>query len=253
MTKEKILLIAGCSHAAGSEIDGTEDSSYNRDHSFGNILAKRLNMKPVNIAIVGATNTGIARSVSMWFRDVYDPKTMDVNVLISWSEPIRLEIPHNHQYDYKSANPAVDWFDTTQNKYMKVIIGWNGMSDEEKAKTPALHRFMTDNEHYLQVYCVNLVLQLQYMLQSKHVGYIMCNSMQQYTEDNEAIKDFLPLVDPTKYYQMHELDEGFYPKYKRLGYVNEKAKYWHHGKEPHMLYAEELLLFIEENKCLKNY
>ena len=34
MKKEKILLIAGCSHAAGSEIDGDEDSQYNRDHSL---------------------------------------------------------------------------------------------------------------------------------------------------------------------------------------------------------------------------
>ena len=28
MTKEKIALIAGCSHSAGSEIDGSEDSLF---------------------------------------------------------------------------------------------------------------------------------------------------------------------------------------------------------------------------------
>ena len=60
MKKEKILLIAGCSHAAGSEIDGNEDSQYNRDHSFGALVAKKLKRKPVSIAQVGATNTGIA-------------------------------------------------------------------------------------------------------------------------------------------------------------------------------------------------
>jgi hypothetical protein len=37
--KEKILLIAGCSHTAGSEIDGSEDSKHNRKHSYGNQLA----------------------------------------------------------------------------------------------------------------------------------------------------------------------------------------------------------------------
>lgn len=38
--KEKIMLVTGCSHAGGSEIDGTEDSAYNREHSFGNVLGK---------------------------------------------------------------------------------------------------------------------------------------------------------------------------------------------------------------------
>ena len=34
---EKILLIAGCSHTGGSEIDGSQDSKYNRINSFGGI------------------------------------------------------------------------------------------------------------------------------------------------------------------------------------------------------------------------
>ena len=45
MKKEKILLIAGCSHAAGSEIDGKEDSKYNREHSYGALVAKKLKRK----------------------------------------------------------------------------------------------------------------------------------------------------------------------------------------------------------------
>ena len=35
--KEKIMLIAGGSDLAGSEIDGSDDSYYNRDNSFGNL------------------------------------------------------------------------------------------------------------------------------------------------------------------------------------------------------------------------
>ena len=81
----------------------------------------------------------------------------------------------------------------------------------------------------------------------------MCNSMQQYTEDNKQVKEFLSMVDATKYYKLHDGFEGFYSKYKALGYTNDKAKYWHHGEEPHKLYATELLQFNEEMKCLKNY
>ena len=56
--RRRIALIAGCSHAAGHEIDGSFDSSYNRDHSYGNQLAKRMNRQPVNIACGGLSNTG---------------------------------------------------------------------------------------------------------------------------------------------------------------------------------------------------
>ena len=41
MKKEKILLIAGCSHTAGSEIDGNEDSTYNRENSYGGLIVRR--------------------------------------------------------------------------------------------------------------------------------------------------------------------------------------------------------------------
>ena len=61
------MLIAGCSHAAGSEIDGSEDSQFNRANSFGNVLAEQLGYKPINIAINGSTNSGIARSVIEWY------------------------------------------------------------------------------------------------------------------------------------------------------------------------------------------
>ena len=73
------------------------------------------------------------------------------------------------------------------------------------------------------------------------------------TADNDinAIKNLLPLVDDNKYYQLNNKDEAFYQKYQRLGYVNEKAKYWHHGEEPHELFADELINFNEEYKCLK--
>jgi hypothetical protein len=251
---KRILLIAGCSHSAGSEIDGTEDSSYNRSLSYGNLIAKELGYTPRNISLVGATNTGIARSVLKWFREVYDPDSMSVSVLVSWSEPIRMEIPASHKYLYQTANPYADWYDTTQDEYMKVIIGWEGFDEEEKRVMPQLHKFMVENEQYLQIMqSANLILQLQYFFKAYEIDYIMCNAMQQYTPDNIAIKEILDLVDTTKYYKLHDHMESFYPKYQGLGYVNEKAKYWHHGEEPHRLFAEELLQFNEETKCLKKY
>ena len=58
------------------------------------------------------------------------------------------------------------------------------------------------------------------------------------------------MVDDNKYYQLNNKDEAFY-QISKLGYVNDKAKYWHHGEEPHKLFADELINFNEEYKCLK--
>ena len=87
------MLIAGCSHTAGSEIDGNIDSMYNRQHSYGNQLAKKLGYSPVNIAICGMTNSGIARSVLDWFHTCYK-NNLEVFTLIGWSDSIRIEAAH---------------------------------------------------------------------------------------------------------------------------------------------------------------
>ena len=60
MTK---CLVAGCSHSAGFEIDGSEDSAYNRSNSFGNVLSTMLSLEPHNISLGAQSNSAIARSV----------------------------------------------------------------------------------------------------------------------------------------------------------------------------------------------
>ena len=132
LLKEKILLIAGCSHAAGSEIDGDEDSQYNRDHSFGALVAKKLKRKPVNIAQVGACNTGVSRQVMQWMHNVYNPDTMNVNVLVCWTEPTRLEIPSEKERNYQSASSDTAWYEKGSDYFYKVIIGWTGGDEEEQ-------------------------------------------------------------------------------------------------------------------------
>jgi hypothetical protein len=56
------------------------------------------------------------------------------------------------------------------------------------------------------------------------------------------------LIDETKYYNVFNNEASFYQRYRDLGYVNELAKYWHHGEEPHRLYAKELIDYMEANK-----
>ena len=69
-----------------------------------------------------------------------------------------------------------------------------------------------------------------------------------FREHTKHLGYYLSLLDSTKYYGVYNADEAFYPKYKKEGYVNAKATYWHHDEVPHDLFAQELLGFIEENK-----
>jgi hypothetical protein len=242
---EKIFLIAGCSHAAGSEINGQEDSVYNRQHAFGALVANHFGYRPINIAQNGMTNTGIARSVLKWFEKHYDPSKMKVFVLVAWTESTRLEVPMERDYYYDHCSKAADWFDGTANQYMRVTFGWEGGDPEERSIVPYYHKFMAQNETFLELQSIQLILQIQYFLKSINVGYLMSNSLHMFNKRTRQVEEFLSLVDRTKYYQMDNNEAAFYTKYKNLGYVNDLAKYWHHGEMPHICYADELVKYIE--------
>ena len=244
----KIALIAGCSHSAGSEIDGTVDSRYNRDHSFGNILANKLGYEPINIAISGATNSGIARSIQRWFKEHYDNMNMEVFAIVSWTEGARLEVPSpSLNIDYLSANTEADWYDTTAGDYYRLNFGWNGNNPEEIAIISQYRRFMIDNPILLESGSIMQILSTQYFLKSLNVEYVMCHTMHLFSPEHHT-NQYVNLVDRTRYYELDASDQtSFYWKYRNLGYTNEKAKYWHHGEEPHRLHAEALYTFIKEN------
>lgn len=245
---QKIMLVAGCSHAAGSEIDGQEDSAYNRQQSFGGLLANKLGYKLINVSQNGMTNSGIARSVLQWFYKFYNPELMEVFVLIAWTESLRLEVPSNQRiFYYNPSSMSADWFDNTANYFFRINLGYMGGDDLERELFPYYHEFMAKNEHMLELMTINYILQLQYFLQSKNCKYLMCNSMHLCTLPNKINEMYLKLIDTRYYYKLTKNEDCFFWKFKNEGYTNPKAKYWHHGEEAHRLYAEELYRFLGEN------
>ena len=245
----KIALIAGCSHSSGSEIDGTVDSRYNRDHSFGNVLARKLGYEPINISISGATNSSIARSIQLWFKEQYDSTTMEVFVIVGWTEGGRIEVPAAQiGQDFRSSNADADWYDITAGNYHRLNYGWDGHTKEQKAVIAVHKPYMVNNPIILETNSVNQILLIQYFLKSLNVEYVMCHTMHLFSPGHHT-NQYVNLVDRTRYYELDASDqEAFYWKYRNLGYINEKAKYWHHGEEPHRLHAEALYTFIKENE-----
>lgn len=239
MTKKK-MLIAGCSHAAGAEIDGTADSILNRNLSFGNKLSAMLGRTPVNIASSGSTNATIARNVLEWCDKNYEE---DLFVIVSWTESARFELPTERPTWYELNNSSADWFSNFDRFYLRINQGWTGEGSWEQNILPMYQNFIAENLAFMEIYSVNLVLQLQYFFQSKNINYVMVNSMHMFGDDSH-LAPYIDKIDQKKYYNCLNNSESFYWKYKNLGYENTKAKYWHHGEIPHELYALELFKFI---------
>lgn len=246
------MLIAGCSHTAGSELDGNEDSLYNRQHSFGGQLAFKYGYKPVNIAQNGGTNSSIARSVLNWCNQFYDKDKMKLFVLICWTESTRIEAPSKEIFWYEGSSTCVDWFDATSKHFHRINLGYNGYTEEEKELYPYFHKFIARNGTLMEIFSANYVLQMQYFLRSINTDYVMCNSMHMFTTPNIHLEMYTDLIDKSRYMDWDNNDLAFFWKYKNLGYVNEKAKYWHHGEIPHKMHSEDLYDFIERNKCLSS-
>jgi hypothetical protein len=234
----KIMLIAGCSHAAGSEIDGTGDSEYNREHSFGNIVAKAQGYDPINIASGAATNPTIARNVIEWISKHYNPATMDLRVMVAWTESTRVEAPSDRLINHDRIHAA--WAPTSDKDFLRVNLGYPGYHDDEKILVKQYQKFVSTNLTYFEITTANLILQIEYYLKMHQLNYIMCSTMPLFT-DSIHIKHYTSKIDASRYLDIGLDDQAFFWKYRNAGYVNPKAKYWHHDEVPHQLFAEELL------------
>ena len=65
----------------------------------------------------------------------------------------------------------------------------------------------------------------------------MCNTQPLFTPSTHT-KFYESIIDTKRYHEFGR--EGFYWKYRNLGFKNKNAKYLHHDEEPHELYAQEL-------------
>lgn len=250
MTREKILLIAGCSHAAGSEIDGSTDSNYNREHSFGSQLALKLEYRPINIAMAGATNSSIVRSVLKWFESTYDPNIMEVAVLVCWTDSTRIEYPRKTPKPTNDLAKAANWYDVSANYFLGINLGFTGNTEEEKEIAKDMHKFILKYPSIMELMSLSYVLQLQYFFKMWGVKYLMCNCMKLFEAADIHLGFYLNSIDRKNFMGLDTPSDAFFIKYKELGYTNPNAKYWHHGQEPHGLYADELFTFARNNECL---
>jgi hypothetical protein len=242
--KNKILLISGCSHAAGSEIDGSQDSIYNRSKSFGNLLGEKIGYSPVNISSLASNNQCISRTILEWFNENYNSDTMEVKVLVAWTESTRMDVPVERITWYENWNQGSDYVSKASRDYIKVNLGYSGSDNEEREIIKVCHQFIVNNPVFMELLSINQALQLQYFFKNMNIDYIMCNTMHMFSQSKQ-LDFYLKLIDQSKYYNMLDNNSSFYWKFKNLGHINPKAQFWHHNEVPHELFADELFSFYK--------
>lgn len=248
MDKEKILLVTGGSDPMGSEIDGTQDSEYNRRHSFAGRLtdADRIfqDYTPVNICAGGVSNSFILRNTLLWFDKHYDPDFTEVFVVVGWADSARWETPLMLGADMKSNNPCADWLAEENDDYLSISLGWvhpnrPDFPDQEHMQK-VYHDFIANFPQQMELNSLNIALQLQWFLKSKNIPYLMTDTLHNIKTDNVFVEPYLNMVDKLRYINFGQPEESFYFKYEKLGYTNPKAQYFHHGEDAHLHYSHLL-------------
>jgi len=242
------MIIGGCSHTAGAEIDGTMDSEYNRSKSFSNLFAEKMGYIPINLGIPGATNSHIARTVTTYFdqHKHLQNKANNFAVMVNWTECCRLEAPVPFPFD-GDADTSASWA-LMREKYVRVNPANDGYAERERPYTDLMQRFMVENEAFCQLYSLNLVLQLQWFCKANNYRYFMSSAGYLHTpEFKEWTSSLLRQVDTKHFYEFRDnYNYAFYEKFKNRGMESKLAQYGHYGEDAHRLHAEDLYNYFKK-------
>jgi len=129
---------------------------------------------------------------------------------------------------------------------MRINAGTPVFVESERELIEHWQTFLFKNDDWLELYSLNLILQIQFFLKYKNIKYIMCNAGHM-CKKSPCTVGYTKFIDNDKFLNLFDATQSFYEKYKLLGYKNEKARYWHHGEEPHKLFSEELLEAYQKN------
>ena len=236
------ILINGCSHTAGSEIEGSGigEGNYNRDNCFGAQLARKLGVVYTNLALPGASNDYINRTTSMWMLD-HAAMAKRTLYLIHWTGSSRSEIffDHSKTDNYWQFLPYVADRNVGHihpDHYAPVFPS----NLRRNAKTLSKSMFIS-NEHWEVNRYLNII-NLQTILEANRFPFIFKNAFQSCATgaryeyyQNKIIKErFIGYNNSKLSFFEHCLDQGF---------SVDGQEYWHHTKAAHDYWAD--LLYLE--------
>ncbi len=239
---ERLLVINGCSHSAGSEIpgEGIGDGRECRDRSFGSLLAKKLDRKPVHLALPGGSNEWILRSSLAWVGDNLDKirnKEIDVVFLVHWTGAERWEYRFPER---PFLTPFIDYEHDTA--YRNFSVGSiNNMDGFAKDIFKVFTRMFAEGREYWSDNKLKNILSLQSFLQVMQIPYWFGNSFDAFIHTKTYLS-MNKLVNRKYYPYFGETPKSYYWLCKNIGFENQdkQNKLWHLGADAHEYYADFL-------------
>ena len=221
---EGTLISFGCSHTAGSEIDGLGDSDYNRQHSYGAYLAKKFDYDHMNFAICGGSNQRIFVLTTQVLKEIlvggcnlvpYLREHHKYFFLIGWTSLNRTDLRYNNdqrllskkEIKLQKMNRAAeeiyeqcgDAGDKLDNKVVPACVGMNPsiINDRDLRRTIEYIPYITNN--VVMADCLaSYIFALQTMLETNNIDYYMFNSIENHFQTDYFSRDRYNLnAEPT--------------------------------------------------------
>jgi hypothetical protein len=255
---QKLLVINGCSHTAGSEIPGAGigDGVECRQKSFGNLLAGMLGRTPINMAVPGGSNERICRTTMAWVGQHIEQiinKEIDVIFLIHWTSAERFDFRFNDKSFGEPDLLKVKFADYCEDPCYASITSQNPIPNNNKAEIYKIYQtlFLNGFETWSDNKIKNIV-SLQGCLKQFNLPYWFGDGFYSDYCVTQTYKTLKCLID-NKYFPYHDQrDKSYYWMCKDAGFKNqdESNKKWHLDGEAHKFYAKWLL---EEFKKVNFY
>lgn len=248
---ERILVINGCSHSAGSEIEGPGigDGPTCRDNSFGAVLAEKLNRKAVHLAFPGGSNDRIARTSTAWIADNLDRiknKEVDVLFLVHWTSAERSEYFFPKSV-FGENDPLKTMFIDypSDTEYWAVNSGTvdHGTNNIETEIYKSFYKLFVNSLESWSDNKIKNIVYLQSVLKQYNIPYWFGDSFFFGYKETETYNSLVKLIDE-KYFPYHsQRDKSYYWMCSDAGYKNQDptGQMWHLNGDAHKYYSNWLL------------
>jgi hypothetical protein len=243
--EHRTLLVNGCSHAAGSDIDPLEHepSGWSPRKAFGGHLATALGWQYENIAMPGGSNERIVRTtVERVGRALSDGSSCRLFVLVMWTGHYRFELYDDRRQCWLNLCPGVeessyfDGYPFAVQRYFKYHYLVRSTRTE------------TSTRFWLSV------LLLQSYLELHGVQYLFCNSYE-VLDCDPSFDGYMRQLKHRRFYEPFDKSRSYWWQLKADGYrvngppasARPRGFQGHYGEDGHRSWAERLLPIIRSS------
>lgn len=237
-----LFFINGCSHSAGSEIEGSGigEGPFNRENCFGSQIAKYLGIDKINLSYPGGSNDYILNSTILWCLE-NPQQAKNTYFLIHWTSANRTDI---YTKSFKSPKYQ-DWIFDSNYGHVHADHYCPNFEIEDQPYVKKLSKYLFLNETNWEINKFLNIIKLQTFFQNNNYDYSFHNAFTPCKQD-KRFKKYVQLINQNKFKNMFDQNETFYYWALNQGHDIAGQKYWHHKLPAHIEYANKLIntLFV---------